>query len=219
MISVLLPSRSRKMKLDQAIESLLDNAVNPDNVEIIVRIDDDESDLYGIVEHAQMVVGPRFGYAGLHQYENQLAALAKGEWFLLFGDDATMQTVGWDEIVREVPHSMCLVEFRDGWSNGRKESCFPIFPRAYYDVLGEIAGNPAYDSWVHDVIVNRAGYPNVYFEDVLIAHHRRDLDGTPPDATAREGVVHHKHNRRLYYSPALKSWRQEAALKLKKAIG
>jgi hypothetical protein len=46
-----------------------------------------------------MFFGPRIGkgYDSLHEYYNELASKATGDWLMLWNDDAVMETEGWDE--------------------------------------------------------------------------------------------------------------------------
>lgn len=42
------------------------------------------------------LVLPRFGYEGMHEYQNLLASVATAEWLVVIGDDAFCLTPGWD---------------------------------------------------------------------------------------------------------------------------
>ena len=108
-ISVLLASRAKgnpNMRFHALMESLLGKAVNPDNFEILVKLDDDDvhHPLYigGIDKpiRVKTIITPRAkGYADLHKAYMDLLAIASpdSELFWVLSDDVTVGTAGWDK--------------------------------------------------------------------------------------------------------------------------
>src|SRR4051812_41755806 len=106
-ISVMLPTRGRPKLLRKSIASLLDRADDPDSLEFLLGIDTDDRKtveaFLGLHANVKAVVMPRVGYAGMKEYWNRLASIAVGDWIFMWGDDALMQTEGWDSIIATLP--------------------------------------------------------------------------------------------------------------------
>src|SRR4051794_19422561 len=102
-ISVMLPTRGRPQLLLKSIASLLEHADDPTAVEFLLGIDTDDRQtveaFLGLRVNAKAVIMPRVGYAGMKEYWNRLSAIATGDWILMWGDDALMQTEGWDSVI------------------------------------------------------------------------------------------------------------------------
>src|SRR5574342_707583 len=100
-ISILIPSRYRPDLLKRAIDALISTAKNKDQTEILVRLDNDDTSSFKILEsifelEVHYIIGPRYlGYASTGVYFNELAALAKGEFIFLCGDDLVMKSQDW----------------------------------------------------------------------------------------------------------------------------
>lgn len=214
MISVLIPSRGRPDGLRDAVESLILNASSPDNVEILVAIDPDDGPVHTKAIELEkrhsastirvMVTPERYGYAQLYRYYNALAERAKGDWLLLFNDDALMTTQDWDERIKEIPPDKLIADPKHALS--ASYVCFPAMHRRMYEALGHFSGeNPAVDSYIQDI--GRA-LGIIQQVDVWIDHRRPDLTGDAPDATYLEGRagLGHVH----YFSPAYQAVIAEA---------
>jgi hypothetical protein len=92
---VILPSRGRPDKINDALEALKDNSRISD---FIVAIDDDEADLYPRVEGFIYEVNPRLRMNGtLNLVANKYADKYETIYFL--GDDHHVRTKGWDELL------------------------------------------------------------------------------------------------------------------------
>ena len=112
-ISIILPTRGRTDgALQDSIKSLLENATNPELIEVMLGVDDDDKESLDWVnnEAADFVktwgcackakVFQPLGYEQLNVYVNLLCHSSTGNWLFLWNDDALMQTKGWDEVVR-----------------------------------------------------------------------------------------------------------------------
>ena len=95
MISVLVPSRERPELLARSLDSLGEG-----DLEVLVRVDEDDPRLEGYSRFPGLIVGPRHGYRRLNHYYNELAERARGDWLLLWNDDSFMETPDWIDIVR-----------------------------------------------------------------------------------------------------------------------
>jgi|SRR5277367_363715 len=177
-ISVLCPTRGRPEMLKKSIASLLDNADDPDQVEILLAVDpDDESsydDVLNIVGISAWPAPQRFGYQNLHRYYNELARQAYGEWLFIWNDDAIMKTSGWDTVV--VNHAPALLFSPP--EEAPHCNAFPIIPTIWARVLGHLSQGAYVDTWLQ-VICEQLGVQEKV--PIEIAHH------APPDITWQQG--------------------------------
>ncbi len=153
--SVLLPTRGRPEGLVNSIWTLVNKAVDLSRVEILIYIDEDDKTDYfvldqfkGIVE-IRKTVGKRYFYYGLHNYYNILAELAVGRWCLLWNDDVSMDTVGWDVVLDGTPGQIAVAGTEA--NHGRSPIIFPIFTREFVSAMGHVSLNCHNDTWIEDV--------------------------------------------------------------------
>jgi hypothetical protein len=177
LVSVLVPSRSRPAALARAVDSLLSRAVTG-RVEVLVRVDDDETGLYPPLPGVTMVDGPSWGYRGMHRYFNELAALAQGQWLFVFNDDALCRARRWDEKLAAMGSEFRLLATAS--NHGTTMSPFPIVPKAWYDVLGHLSPHAQIDAWTEHV-AREVGIREEI--DLYVLHDRADLTGHNRDAT------------------------------------
>jgi hypothetical protein len=150
--SIILNTRKRPIYLDSAINSLIDNAKNPDEIDFSVRYDNDDLETKAYVDScpfddgASMRVkfwsGPR--PTNLHKELNFLAKISFGKYIFVFNDDCVMKTKDWDEIA----FSKLEDSFEDGVvygqtfdtsadkPEGAEYSSFPIISRKAFEALG-----------------------------------------------------------------------------------
>lgn len=104
MISVICATRKRPKYLERMCLSLFDNATDKNGFEVLLGIDNDDfSSLneflgYEISRKISLTIVcfQRMGYSKMNEYLNQLAKKASGEWLFIMGDDAFVNTDGWD---------------------------------------------------------------------------------------------------------------------------
>lgn len=95
LVSILMPTRNSHESLWKALQSIKDSATDFSQVQILLRMDDDDGErIKRIPElesqfNAKVVIGPRgVGYLNMGQFLDDLAAQATGRWSWLFDDDA-----------------------------------------------------------------------------------------------------------------------------------
>ena len=76
-----LPTRGRIEPVKKSVQSLLDTAIEPENIEILFRLDDDDDtdpeDLQSLHSHVKIITGPRLkGYQSLDKFYNELCEIA-----------------------------------------------------------------------------------------------------------------------------------------------
>lgn len=193
-ISVLLPTRKRTELVTKSISSLLANAANPENIEILIAYDEDDEESreyfstiwYPFIEQtgAQTSVfeTERFGYLRLYRYVNFLGEQAKGDWIMFWNDDALMLTENWDtEIVKN-----------NDWFGLLRMPCvtmnhpfalFPIIPKSWIDFFGKISPVNHSDWWIYNVCAPLQRVKNIPVE---VYHDRADVTGHNNDQTFQE---------------------------------
>jgi hypothetical protein len=182
-ISVLLPTRGR------CLLTLADHADDISRVEMLLAFDhDDESS----IDYFNQRVAPeldergaayevfgfdRLGYIRLNEYLNQLAAHSRGRWLFFWGDDAIMESDGWDSRIAEVTTFRVL---RIPTHNCHPYAIWPIVPRVWYEMFGYISAHQLTDSWCSQI-----GYMTDIIQniDVQATHDRFDLTGNNRDET------------------------------------
>jgi hypothetical protein len=121
----------------------------------------------------------RRGYANLHTYYNRLAEIARGDWLLLWNDDALMRTDGWDKIVE----SHCPTMVLSPLTVHAPLCTFPIVPRSFVRAVGHFSLNAHCDTWWQE-IAEMLGI--LVWLDIRVEHDRADLTGANDDSVFRE---------------------------------
>lgn len=181
MISVLLPSRQREFLLRRSVQSLLGNAADPSGVEVLVAADQDDPGTVSIGEElgARVFVSSRHGYHQMHLYVNELARNARGEWLLLWNDDAVMQTPNWDSRINESPVGV----LHPRSNHIASLNVFPVVSSKIIKALGHFSLSPHCDSWIFDA-ASEAGC--VHPVDIDTLHDRFDMTGRNSDLVYQE---------------------------------
>ena len=190
-ISVLLPTRGRREVLKSSLESLISKATDPENVELLLGIDDDDE---GAREYIEQEIAPMLreyrvecranifkplGYENLHVYVNTLASNASGDWLFFWNDDGIMVTDGWDDVIRSYTGQFKLLAPRDN-HDGHPYAIFPIVPRDWFTLVDHLSQNAQNDAWLSHI-----AYMLDIFEriDVEFIHDRADITGNNNDPT------------------------------------
>ena len=155
-IAVLLPTRSRTRALTDSVFSIVTRAADPSSIQMLFGFDDD--DAVGL-EHFEGVIQPflddhdiayeaqvfkSMGYAGLNRYYNHLAQSVNADWLFVWNDDATMETQGWDEVIRSYNGQFRLLKVHT--HNEHPYSIFPIVPQAWYDLFKHLSRHQMIDA-------------------------------------------------------------------------
>lgn len=189
-ISVLLATRGRTVALSKSIESMVNLAQDPKAIEFLFALDRDDDVgknhfVYKLKpwldEHAVSYKALTFepmGYIRLNQYNNKMASQAQGHWFVIWNDDAIMETQGWDAEIARYDDKFRLLAFHT--HNDHPYSIFPILPRKWYELLGYISPHPTQDGWL-----SQQAYMLDIWEriPVWVTHDRYDLTGNNLDLT------------------------------------
>ena len=119
--------------------SFLQTADNPANVEVIVRVHDDDPDSLAWVKTRppgiRVIIGDTDdGYGSGSDRVNCMAAASKGDWLWAAADDCRVRTKGWDRILAqrlaEPRHACSLL-----WSSF-PDSQLCVMSRGWYRAIG-----------------------------------------------------------------------------------
>lgn len=175
--SVLMPTRERVEMCKESIESLGEG-----DFEVLLYVDDDDSqkEQYEALasDKVRVFVLPRLTYYRFHEMINFLAKNAKGDWLLLWNDDAFMHGE-WLKHLDDYDHDEINV-MRFGHSPN-KLNLFPAISRKLYDTQGYYSQSPHCDSWAMDLSKDLDCERWVFGMEI---EHRRDETSLADDTKA-----------------------------------
>jgi hypothetical protein len=193
LLTILLPSRHRFDMLSHTIDTFIEKARDPRNLEIIIKLDEDDSETIKRISELRsdslikIIISPRLnGYASLHEYTNEMVKLATGDWVLFTNDDSTMETAAWDTMLENISpaddfygsKNLACVRFNCLWrKNGQVTSIgkneFPAVRRSVCNSVGYFALQTHVDSFIH-LIYDRLN-ANI-FSELSINHSKNDIN-------------------------------------------
>ena len=190
-ITILLPTRGRPELLEKSLKSLIDRASNPEDIEIMLGLDEDDT---ATIDYIKETIAPYLqdkgvearanifkplGYENLHTYVNTLAGASMGEWLFFWNDDGIMTTEGWDNVINSYTGQFKLLAPNDN-HNGHPYAIFPVVPRDWYILTGHLSQNAQNDAWLSHI-----AYMLDIFEriDIEFVHDRADITGNNDDET------------------------------------
>ena len=214
-ISILLLTRKRLDLLKKSVQSLINNARQPDKLQFLFAVDEDDNKTFLYLKQSkypnQLALQFKpIGYENLHKYNNTLAGYATGKWIMFFNDDALMCTKNWDDKIMDFEDEFCLLRFKE--QTGHPYSIFPCFPQKWFYLLDHISLHGQNDAWLSEI----AYMLNIMRDvDINVIHDRADITGNNNDETFRlrkynegnpeqKGDLHHIDMVKLRYKDALK---------------
>lgn len=180
MLSILIPS-NRPEGLEKTIQSLAENASDPDSYEIIVLedIDDDTPNYIVNLGKIKKIRQRKQKILNMCELNYECYKLAKGDWIMLANDDVIMETKDWDLIlkskIQEFPDQLALL-WPDDNMFGARLSCFPIFSRKAAELV-QLFPAPYRRYKLDDTIY--AIFPRkrrVFLSEILLRHNNDNGD-------------------------------------------
>lgn len=163
-ISIQIPTRGRPHHITNVIDNLIDKVSDTNNIEILLRMDDDDTNTIKILNESysdqigsliKIVVGNRNGgYFDLPKFHYELSEISNGEWIFLYNDDVTMETENFDLLVQEHHGKKIILQSlgENGNSHGGIKGgnwYFPIIHREIVKNLGHFTIDTPYaDGWI-----------------------------------------------------------------------
>jgi hypothetical protein len=183
---ILLPSRGRSHRIDECLESLLENTVASD---IIICLDEDDAASYTRVDGVEYHIGPKPTRIGLNEKLNRMLPLIvdKYDYIMWAADDTVAKTPGWDArlvaAIQNIPLGISypndLLQGKNLPSNG---TCFDSrIPRA----LGYLAPPTLFHLYMDNFwrLLGTELGTLVYCEDVILEHNHYVNKKAPTDNT------------------------------------
>lgn len=227
-ISLLLPTRQRPDNLLRFYESAMSTAEDPDSVEVVCYIDEDDNS-YDHIEFPNLVKvrGNRKhdDIVNLSVMWNKCWNEATGDIFGHMGDDIVFRTIGWDTAVREAinarPGKIAFVWCNDysDESNRNDFGTHGFVHRNWTDVIGRFV--PPYfasdynDTWFNDV--SRELNVQTYLHHHVTEHMHYSIGKSEIDQNTRERLDRHASQKpdEIYNSHEKKQERLDEVEKLR----
>lgn len=195
-ISILLPTRGRTTALQRSVKSLLDNADNKADLQLMLGLDNDDAEGIAFfqdtlepyleaegIDYTAMSFAP-LGYGRLNDYVNTLAKNSNADWLFFWNDDAVMESKGWDTEIANHTGEFKLLAVHT--HNDHPYSIFPIVPREWLDTIGHLSLHSMNDAWLSQIAFLLDIWKRI---EVTVTHDRADLTGNNADATYKNRIL------------------------------
>jgi glycosyltransferase involved in cell wall biosynthesis len=193
-ISLLMPTRGRPALAERFIESLTAQTIHPEQVELIVYVDDDDVESHTLGSGAPVpmtrIIGPRTTMGG---YNSACYRAAKGDIIILVNDDMVIRTRGWEERIIALDAGVAdriYLAYGNDLFKKRNVCTFPILSRRVCELLVEpypMDYRGAFiDYHLFDIFkrLQHAGYDRIhYLGDVVFEHLHYRTGKAPFDET------------------------------------
>ena len=191
-ISVILPTRCRPIQAKKFLESLYINSHQPDQVELIICIDDDDDSYNNFHTYFEKTIILRSPRTGMGQITYEGICKSKGEIILLCNDDVIVKTKGWDDEFRKIhrffPDHIYLMSPNDE-NKSNSLFVFPTFSRKLFNLLCDyprIYKGAFIDTHLHEIFksLKYKGHDRIVFlEHIRFTHNHFRVTGEKPDKT------------------------------------
>lgn len=194
--SLLTISNGNPPFLGTFLESIADTADNLDDIEVILRVDNNDptlDDYYPVIEKAKVWVSLLIGPPPIGKVNEKLEASefftlgdlwnecwrnSTGDILQLCGDDIIYETPGWDSVISyqfdQYPDNILMVSAND---MRNRAATHPFIHRQWPEVIGyfappkQVYGN---DSWLEQVARNIKRF--IWLDDIIISHKKHGAD-------------------------------------------
>lgn len=154
--SLITPTRGRPLEFLEFIESVLETADNPEAVEIIAYVDDDDSSYDRLTfPNTKVIRGARRKLSAYFTVDD-----CSGYIYSMTNDDVRFRTKGWDTIVLKefdkFSDKIAVIYGEDGDPNpGKLNATFPFIHKNWVEVTGHLVppifSNNFIDTWVSEI--------------------------------------------------------------------
>lgn len=137
-ISLLMPTRARPALARRFFQSVLDLTAHPNSIEVILYIDDDDTESHSLDcegLEVRRIIGPR---VTMGEYNSRCLAEARGDIIVLVNDDMVIRTPNWDERLRKLDaeyEDKLYLAYGNDLFKGQKLCTFPILSRRTCELL------------------------------------------------------------------------------------
>jgi len=154
LITFSIPSIRELKVITHCVRDLYEKADDPENIEVIVRLDEEDNRDEGFInnikgsageykDNVKVIVGKKmYGYCSGTDMNKEIIDIMKGEWLFIYNDDCTSITKGYDSVVKKYNGKMVLLS--------TKNECnlydFGIYPKKFIEVNGRLQYS-CYTNW------------------------------------------------------------------------
>jgi len=192
--SICIPTRERPNNIKRLVSSILDLAHDPDKVELIFRLDADDSTVPDVIQKHGKIVTKKRPKCMSDLWED-CYPLATADRVMMCADDAVFRTQDWDKTIYDMTPDPGN-HFYFIWGNDliqcRGLATFPIMSRAWINEVGYFIPRGYLREWcdthVHDIAnrLNKLGYDvRFYFAEVIFEHMHPNAGKAKNDNTYR----------------------------------
>ena len=215
-VSVLVPTRRRVARLQTLLDSWAATVKNPDQAELVFRIDYDDGESRMFLENYpwRVYIGPRLqGYRSIPQFHEEMRQGATGDIYLIGNDDMAFVTPDWPSKLLEQANQYPDGIFVLGCDvQNAKNFVFPIVSKVAVEAMGRIIDERAFwgDVFLRDVFAEfgRA----IRFSSMKIDH---QWAGRERDQTFRDANQEDPNNWNEQYWAQHRQWVSESVEKLR----
>lgn len=215
-LSWLVPTRGRPHLLNRFLDSVFATAADPTQVEVILRIDDDDPSMSSYTPSqtsVRLLKGPR---ASMGTLNTEALRAATGDVIILGNDDLVLRSLHWDRSILQASalydDGICLIHVKDGFVNHR-HICFPILSKRFCSLIQD-PFPAAYqgdhiDTHLEDLFrrLSDLGHHRfIYLDNVFFEHL------TPAIGKGVMDEIYSKRNHFRDYLPFLLLWKTRANL-------
>ena len=207
--SLLLATRGRPEQVERLFQSIIETADNPEKVEVILYIDDDDTGshhlTHPIIGVTRMIL-PKSTMGGMHR---ACCEAAKGKYILLLGDDNVFRSAGWDREVtaefEKFPDGIAMVYGND-MIQGRNMCTAPFLTRLSCEMMGGICPAEYTGEFVDTHILDQFsklrywGYDRIVYRDDIVIEHLHHVVGKAAFDETYANQAPTDENRDLFFS-------------------
>ena len=187
LVSILLPTRKRGLKLFGCIQSIRQSSSGNNEYEFIVRIHRDDTDTIELIPellqlgNVKIVIGyPHTGYYDLSKFYDDAAGVANGRFIWVMNDDVLVSGKPWDTALQNAPanHLIMPAIHKLGLSTYKNDpqNPFMLMPNKCWERYGIRKFDTPFDAGLWQLL-RKNGWPT-YFLPGVIVHHDREEDVT-----------------------------------------
>ncbi len=222
-ISLLLPTRGRPFLLRRLFQSIVNHTADLKNLEIILCLDDDDTEGSSIEDQRLNIVKTIGPPATMGEYNTRCLKCSSGDIVMLMNDDLVVCTSGWDQMIvnfsKSIPDEVYMA-YPDDMEKANL-STFPIMSRKTCEILSRPYPKEYEDTFIDDHIfdiftrLKHLGKNRMFYLKKVKLDHRHFVKGkVRPDAS-----YSHKNRYKDYLTfMSLRHSRQASAHRLLAAI-
>lgn len=140
-ITIQTATRNRSHILADYVDNVFSMAAEPDNVEMLFWVDDDDMESLGTLNKlpVKTIIGPQGkGYADHPRFHTEMAKIALGNLLMQANDDMLFVTQGWDRLLHEAASqnkdNIFVLKMKNEVHPERMP--FPVIHRRIVEIMG-----------------------------------------------------------------------------------